>query len=427
MILMLQNLFQNLKIAIFLASKSITRGNKGTTGLIIFIMALSFVNLVFIASILNGIVETINNQMINNSTAHIVIDPQETPNRKDYLIHSRELQNQISALPGVIASSGHYQLAGTIAFDKNKNGKFKYLPGQIIGINPEKEKLVTDISRHIVSGQYLEETDTNKILLGVSLAGDYLGVIESTSLEGAKVGNKIKIIFNNGIERTYTVKGLFSVKFDMIDAIAYISEKEAESILSISDSASQILIKTSLPSNIINNENKMTNEINIIAKNTQTTAPNVKIRKWNELLGPLAGISTSFGVITSIVSAIALLVAAVTIFIMIYVNAINKKRQIGILKAIGIEENIIIYSYIFQAIFFAFFGTAIGLILFFYIVEPYFSANPISLPMGDTRLVLSRNSAIFSIISLIVASIIAGFIPAWKITKINILKAIWGA
>lgn len=424
---MISNFLQNLKIAIFLASKSIIRGNKGTMGLIIFIMALSFVNLVFIASILNGIVETINNQMINNYTAHIVIDPQETPNRKDYLIHSRELQNQINNLPGVIASSGHYKISGTVGFDKNKNGKFKYLPAQIIGVDPEKEKLVTDISRKIVSGRYLSNTDTDKILLGVSLAGDYPGVVESTSLEGAKVGNKIKILFANGTERTYTVIGLFSVKFDMVDINAYISEKEAESILSISNNASQILIKTDAFSQTAENEKKMMEKINTIAQNSQTSAPNIKVRNWSELLGPLAGISTSFGIITSVVSTIALLVAAVTIFIMIYVNAINKKRQIGILKAIGIEENIIIYSYIFQAVFFAFFGTAIGLIMFFYIVQPYFFNHPISLPMGDTRLVLSQSSAFFSVTSLIIASIIAGFIPAWKITKINILKAIWGA
>lgn len=420
------NYLQNLKIALFLASKSITQGNKGTIALIIFIMSLSFINLVFIASILNGIVETINNQMINNATAHMVIDPQEEPNRKDYLIHSEELEAQIRKLPGVIATSRHYELAGTLSFDKNKNGKFKYISGKIIGVDPEKEKLVTDISKKIISGQYLENTDTDKILLGVSLAGDYPGVVETTSLEGAKVGNKIKIVYSNGIERTYTVKGLFSAKFDMIDINAYISSKEAESVLSISDSASKILIKTDEPSHTAAAEKKLADKVNIIARNTETSAPNVKIRNWIELLGPLAGISTSFGIITSVVSIIALLVAAVTIFIMIYVNAINKKRQIGILKAIGIEENIIIYSYIIQALFYAISGTAIGLILFYYAVQPYFSANPISLPMGDTRLALSQSSAIFSVSSLLFAGIIAGFIPAWKITKINILKAIWG-
>lgn len=421
------NHLRDISVSFFLASKSITRGNKGTMALIIFIMSLSFINLVFISSILNGIVATINNQVINNLTAHIVIDPQEEPNRKDYLIHADELQNQVAGLQGVTAASSHYKLSGTLAFDKNKNGKFKYLGAQIIGVNPDKEKLVTNISQQIISGQYLEETDTDKILLGVSLAGDYPGVIEATSLEGAKIGNKIKITFSNGVERTYTVKGLFSAKFDMVDMIAYISKKEAESILSVSDNASQILIKIDPASNTDAARKNLADKIQTIAQINETSAPNVKVREWPELLGPLAGIASSFGIITAIVSAIALLVAAVTIFIMIYINAINKKRQIGILKAIGIEENIIIYSYIFQAFFYAILGTAIGLALFYYAVQPFFFANPISLPMGDTYLVLSQNSAIFSVSSLILAALIAGFIPAWKITKINILKAIWGA
>lgn len=418
---------QNLKISLFLAAKSITQGNKGTIALIIFIMSLSFINLVFISSILNGIVETINDQMINNQTAHMVIDPQEEPNRKEYLIHSEELQTQVKKLPGVIATSGHYDLSGTFAFDKNKNGKFKYIGGPIIGVDPEKEKSVTDISRHIVSGQYLDNSDTDKIIIGVSLAGDYPGVVEATSLEGAKVGNKVKITFSNGVERTYTIKGIFSAKFDMIDMYAYISQKEAESILSVSDNASQILIKIDPASNTDTARNKLANDVRSIAQLAEISAPNIKVREWPDLLGPMGGVSASFGIITAFVSGVALLVAAVTIFIMIYINAINKKRQIGILKAIGIEENIIIYSYIFQAFFYAILGTAIGLALFYYAVQPYFLANPISLPMGDTYLVLSRNSALFSVSSLILAALIAGFIPAWKITKINILKAIWGA
>lgn len=425
--LMESNPVQNLKIASFLASRSIARGNKGTIALIIFIMSLSFVNLVFIASILNGIVETINNQIINNLTAHIVIDPQETPNRKEYLIHANELQNQVDKLPGVLAVSGHYDLAGTASFDKNKNGKFKYISTQIIGVNPEKEKLVTDISKHIISGQYLNSEDTDKILLGISLAGGYPGVVESTSLEGVKIGNKVKIVFNNGIERIYTVKGIFNAKFDMIDSNAYITAKEAESVLSVSNSASRILVKIDPISNTNTARKELAGKIQTIAQTVEISAPNIKVKMWNELLGALAGISSSFDIITSVVSTIALLVAAVTIFIMIYVNAINKKRQIGILKAIGIEENIIIYSYILQALFYAILGTAIGLILFYYAVQPYFSLHPISLPMGDTRLVLNQSSAIFSVLSLVFAALIAGFVPAWKITKINILKAIWGA
>lgn len=394
--------------------------------LIIFIMSLSFINLVFIGSILNGIVKTIDNQIINNLTSNIVIEPQEVPNRKDYLIHAKELQTQVNSLPGVISTVSHYKMNGTLSFDKNKNGKFKYAAAQIIGIDPEKEKLITKISQNIVSGEYLKETDRDKIVIGVSLAGGYPGIDESASLEGAKVGSKVKIIFTNGTERIYTVKGIFNVKFDIIDIFAFISAKEAESILSVSDSASQILVKTDSFSNTADAEKKILDKINVIAQNTQISAPNIKTKKWSELMGPLGSISASFGIITSVVSTIALLVAAITIFILIYVNAINKKRQIGILKAIGIEENIIIYSYIFQALFYSASGTAIGLILFFYAVIPYFSVNPISLPIGDVQLTLSTASVIFSVSSILFAGIIAGFIPAWKITKINILKAIWG-
>ena len=126
------------------------------------------------------------------------------------------------------------------------------------------------------------------------------------------------------------------------------------------------------------------------------------------------------------VGIIGLTVAAITIFIMIYINVVNKRRQIGILKAIGIKQNIIILSYIFQAMFYSVLGVIIGLFLIFSLIGPYFIRNPIKLPMGDVGLALENNAVILGIVSLILAAVIAGLIPSWNAARENILKAIWG-
>lgn len=122
---------KDLKVALFLGHKSIVNGNKGIIVLMIFILSLAFVNLIFTTSLLNGLTTTLDNQLINNSVANIVIDPQEEPTRENYIVHTRELRQRIENIPGVVATAVHYNLMATFAYDKNKDGEYKYGTWQV--------------------------------------------------------------------------------------------------------------------------------------------------------------------------------------------------------------------------------------------------------------------------------------------------------
>jgi len=408
---------KDLKVAFSLGYKSIVNGHKGTIVLMIFILSLAFVNLVFVASILNGITTTINNQIVNNYVANIVISPQEEPRRKDYIVHTKELRQQIENLPGVTATVAHYKMIATFAYDKNKDGQFKYGSWEVIGVDPEEEPSVTGILNNIIAGNYLEGLGSGDIVLGSDIAGGYGAVEEFKSLGGARVGEKVRLNFGNGATREYTVRGISKVRFILIDQTAYITAKEAKSILQLSDDrASQILVKI----------DKTGNEDWYIEK-IKEIAPNLKVRKWTEYTSIVGDLTKSFDLIAAMISIIGLAVAAITIFILIYVNAINKRRQIGILKAIGIKENIVIISYILQALFYAISGIVLGLIIMFYFVEPYFIHHPLMFPIGDITLTIKEFQVTQGVFGLLVAAFIAGLIPAWRAARENILKAIWGA
>jgi putative ABC transport system permease protein len=119
-------------------------------------------------------------------------------------------------------------------------------------------------------------------------------------------------------------------------------------------------------------------------------------------------------------------VAAITIFIIIYINALNKRRQIGVLSAIGIDRSSIIISFVIQAFFFASCGIAIGAALIYGLVLPYFGAHPLDVAAGDVRPSVQSKLLVFAITSFLSAGIVAGFLPAWRVAKTNLLKAIWG-
>ena len=114
-------------------------------------------------------------------------------------------------------------------------------------------------------------------------------------------------------------------------------------------------------------------------------------------------------------------------FIVIYISAIGKKRQIGILRAIGVNRVSIYVSYLCQALFYAVVGIALGWVLFGYGIEPYFAAHPLDLSIGMVSLYIEPSTIRNSIIGIMLAAIFAGIIPVINVTHQSIIKAIWGS
>jgi len=408
-------MFNNLKISFFLAYKSITRGNKGTLSLTVLIMTLAFVNLIFISSIFLGIIKAMNEGAIKNEIANIIIEPEED---EDYIEQARLIQTLINSTPGVIGSSAHYTIGAIFSYDENKDGNgIKNGTWQIKSLNIEDEKRITDVHKAMVAGEYLEESDRDKIILGKEISGGYGGFDEDKSLGGVKVNDEIKVSFSNGIQRKYKVKGIFNTRWVDSDMTAFITKKEMESVLSMQNRATEIIVKIDQ----VGDEERYIREFRNIGIVKEEISP------WSEKMGAMANISESFNIISLILGIIGAVVAGITIFIVIYVSVISRRRQIGILKAIGMSEQTIIVSYILQALFYAILGIVLGLIFIFLILVPYFIKNPLDFPIGWISLSVTQSNLIISSTCLIVAAIIGGFIPSRHGAKESILDAIWGS
>jgi ABC-type antimicrobial peptide transport system permease subunit len=125
-------------------------------------------------------------------------------------------------------------------------------------------------------------------------------------------------------------------------------------------------------------------------------------------------------------SSIGLVVASITIFIVIFINAITRRKFIGILKGIGIHSTAIEFAYIVQSLFYALMGTLIGVVLLFGFLKPYINAHPIDFPFSDGILVATISGVVIRAAILFIATLIAGYIPAKIVVKQNTLDAILG-
>jgi ABC-type lipoprotein release transport system permease subunit len=152
-----------------------------------------------------------------------------------------------------------------------------------------------------------------------------------------------------------------------------------------------------------------------------------KVRTALEALpSDIVEIRGTFGTIGNIISSIGLFVAAITIFIVIFVNALTRRKFIGILKGIGITREAIEVSYIFQSLFYASIGCVMGLVLLYGIALPINIANPIILPLGPVVLYAPVLDTLVRAGILMIATIFAGYIPARMIVKKNTLDSILG-
>lgn len=402
----------NIKTAFFLAFSSIKRGNKGTIAMTILIMTLAYINLVFISSIFGGIVKAMEQQSIDNLYGNIVI---ETAIQKQYIDNSEAIEN-IQYISGIEGVSPHYINRGILSYDALKNGR-DVNSGQwtIKSITPEKEKKVSDIYKYIIDGEYLEEDDRDKIIVGKDIAGGYGGNLDHLSLK-ATIGDKIDVQFSNGVTRTYTIKGVFKTKSSTADQMAFISNKEMESVLQVHNWAHEIIVTT----------NEIGDEASYIPQIQSLGLENEEYKTWQELMGVTADVSKSFDMISLILGAIGTLVAGITIFIIIFVSVVNKRRQIGILKAIGMQDNAIILYFVLQAIFYGIIGIILGIGIFLFVIAPFFITHPLDFPMGWVSLDIKMSTIVIANISLLSSSIIGGFFPAQRGAKEDILSAMWG-
>ena len=152
-----------------------------------------------------------------------------------------------------------------------------------------------------------------------------------------------------------------------------------------------------------------------------------RVQTWVESLPKfLLDIQNTFALLGNLMGSISLVVASITIFIVVFINAITRRKFIGIMKGIGVHEKAIEVSYIFQSIFYAFLGIAIGLFLLYGIMVPYVNAHPINFPFSDGILVAEIPGTLLRAFLLIAATIIAGYIPARIVVKKNTLDSILG-
>lgn len=401
-------MINDIRVGALIAYCSVKRGNKKTLIFIVFVLSLIFMNLVFLPSMIGGMSVLFTGMMQDYAYGDIVIEP---TGDNPYINNADDVLQKVRAVEGVRAATKRLGVGASV---EHKN---KVVGVNITGLLPTEEYEISRYPYIITEGEFLGELARDEIIIGAMIAGTGYGSEIYDNLGEVRPGSLVDVTYSNGVKKTYKVKGIMTGTFELVDLNALINYKEIEDVYGLEGSkATSVVVRV----------DKQGTEEQIKDK-IREAGVTEQIFTWADKSESLIKQAMqSIGAINTMTKFVSLIVGAALILIIIYINVLNRKKEIGILKAVGITPGSIVLSYAFISMFYVSLGILAGLVLYFALMF-YFQAHPVIFyetmkirPQIDSMLLIQ------SIFTMLTMSVIAGILPAWSVSRESILKAIWG-
>lgn len=417
----MQNLLTTIKVGTFLGTRQLRRANIWTTLLIVFIMMLTFLNMVVISGILVGLIDGGNIANRQQYTGNVIMtklsgDP--------YIENTQNILQTVKTIPGVTKFNERYSSGANFEANYSTRTDFNTerdtVGSSLIGMDVEREADLTNLSKYVIEGEYLDSNESGYILMGSTLLrrfssafGDGFG-----SLDGVYPGDRVKVTVN-GKTKEFIVKGIVKSKVGEVSFRAFITKQDfLQFVERPSLNADEIAIAT---------DGTVTDE------SVRDTLMNygfdrfAKIQTATEAIPDfLNQIKIAFSLLGNVIGFIGIIVASITIFIVIFINAVTRRKYIGILKGIGVTSGAIEFSYVLQSFVYAIIGSILGIIIIYALLVPFFNAHPLDFPFSDGILSAPIGGTMIRFSILLIVTLLAGYLPARMIVKKNTLDSILG-
>lgn len=375
-------------------AKRFLRSNIGQTLLIIVGIGIGVSVQIFIGILIQGLQSSLINKTIGNSS-------QVTIQSKENLwpIPSDEVADIMSLLK----KDQRFEEAGTVwDYTTIVKEEATSYPVLVRSLDASIQNRLYRIGDKIVE-ESQKSSDTG-ILMGVGFRDKY----------GYALGDTVKLLDQSGKTMEFTVDGFFDLQVSGINESWVILNSEQMMRLTGNDSKQVTSIQTRLSESQVF-------EADVIGKSLsdKITNSDLEVVNWkdenSQLLSGLQGQSVS-----SLMIQIFVLVSVVLgIASVLAISVMQKSKQIGILKAMGMTNRSTGYVFLFQGLLLGLFGAILGIALGVGLLASftYFVKNP----DGSALIPLQINAG-FILASggiAVLASLVASMIPASKSKKLN--------
>ena len=230
------------------------------------------------------------------------------------------------------------------------------------------------------------------------------------------VGDVVAVTMVNGRVRHLRVCGIYDTNFSDGNVTAYISSATATSLVpQLRGRVAAIYVKTS----VLGDEHTVIGRLERIDSSVQ-------YRPWQSFESSVKDLTGSFDKIKSILNGVSLVVAAIAVFIVTYIDLVNRRRTIGIERAIGISGPAITIGYVLKAVVFAVLGVAFGGAFFYGVAMPFIRHHPFMFTIGPVTLSPPSGELRNDALILVGVAIVGALVPTLRTVRTRLLDAIWG-
>lgn len=367
--------------------------------------------------IIIGISSTVTVKSIGDGLSNYVVNSMEQTNANDYVMYfqnnfsysiaedfTEDDINEIEKIEG-ITKVEPYRYSGYNEY-KSGNATFfdKSYQTQITSNEIEKRNY------EIEYGRWLNEGEKNVIVLSYDVAKKLFDSNKDALGKG--------VSFDGDIYEVIGVTKKLSGMMTGYPGCCFTSQENLKSVIKGDDPISMISITIDPKKDkdlILDNIKSL-----LVERHPSSDGEYIV----EDIAAAIESMTTMIGALTMFVSAItgiALFVGGVGVMNIMYVSVTERKREIGIRRAIGAKPRTILFQFLFEAIIVTGVGGIIGIAL------GYILGSAIStfIPIEGFKAVLTAKTLIGSASISVLVGVIFGIIPARNASKMDPIKAIY--
>lgn len=389
--------------------------NKRRSLIILTSVIIGMIAVIFFESLSLGIFNQMLNNQIGAHSSHIQVHLKGFNDEKliqKFIPDKTEIIKQIENNSKCKTYSERIVSFGLITTAENSTGV------TIVGVDPLKERMITNISKQVIYGEYLG-TNSNEILLSKRMA-DLLNVdlSDKVVLLSSKIDGEI------GTE-LFKVVGIYQTASSSFDKLyVYIPLTDAQRMLGMNNKINEIAI--------------LINDLNLAdtvkAELIKQIGSEYEVLTFKELIPMLTlqlEMSSSWMLIVYLIIGTAMIFGIINAQMMAVFERVN---EIGVLKAIGMSEKKLFVLLLSESIFLGLIGAMIGAVIGYGMVL-YLSYSGLNFAVFSEGLsswgisaviypLISYTGILRSIFVIVLVSIVGSAYPAIKAFRFQPIQAI---
>jgi len=368
--------------------------NRLQTAFIIFGIAVAISVQIFVGLLIESLQISLVDSTMGNAP-HITI----TSSRDDITIRRWEQ---------IVAQLDRYNVVEAISASANGNAYARkgstIKPVLVRGFDFDSADQIYHISEGLYTGRM---TNTrNEVLMGKDLAQD---------LE-LKLGDPVSITAPDGSDTTLKVAGLFDLGISSINKTWVVTNRDiAQSMFGYGNRVTTIDVTT----NNLFYADVIANLFNIMLD-----TKDIKIENWKQLNQSLLRGLEGQRISSAMIQVVIIVSVAMAIASILAITVLQKSRQIGILKAMGIKNSGVALIFIYEGFLLGIAGALVGVALALGLLQFFisFTTSDSGVPVVDIYIdyFLIARSWIIAVI----AAMLAGLVPARNSLRLNPIDVI---